>query len=169
MAKTTLLNIISLLVLVTGCRAIDDTCIACLCEFISYGTECNFMVGCQNGVCGPYGITMPFWIDAGSPTINGAVPSSSEYQQCAVDVKCAETTIRNYMTRYSQDCNGDGKVDCLDIAAIHANGPFGCRNPLRVGSTTALQNCLDRSNSITDGDSRDAEMIDVRLSKYQDY
>lgn len=28
----------------------------------------------------------------------------------------------------SQDCNGDGKVDCVDYAAIHTLGPFGCQN-----------------------------------------
>lgn len=32
---------------------------------------------------------------------------------------CAEAAVRGYMAKWASDCNGDGKVDCLDYAAIH--------------------------------------------------
>ena len=31
------------------------------------------------------------------------------------------------MSKWSQDCNQDGRVDCLDFAAIHVTGGSNCR------------------------------------------
>ncbi|XP_018028109.2 invertebrate-type lysozyme 3, partial [Hyalella azteca] len=49
------------------------------------------------------------------------------FANCANDVFCAADTVINYMTKFRQDCNGDGLVDCEDFAYIHVLGGYGCR------------------------------------------
>lgn len=46
-----------------------DTCFGCICEAAS---RCDRRIGCdQQGTCGLFQITRPYWIDAGSPLIVG--------------------------------------------------------------------------------------------------
>ncbi|XP_054266716.1 invertebrate-type lysozyme 3-like [Macrosteles quadrilineatus] len=142
----TLLFISSLVFLVGGCLCIDSACVKCLCEFINEESSCSYLVGCHNDVCGPYGITEPYWTDAGRPRYENG-KSKNKYKECTNSASCAELTIKNYMDKYAQDCNDDGRIDCYDYAAIHANGPAGCKGSLRRGSIKVLRKCLDRSNS----------------------
>ncbi|XP_054266715.1 invertebrate-type lysozyme 3-like [Macrosteles quadrilineatus] len=134
-----------LLFLVVGSRSIDDGCIKCLCEAINEAPICNYQVGCHDGVCGPYAITMPYWVDGGRPTVgleDRNVPST--YEKCSNDVTCAEATIRGYMNKFHQDCNQDGSEDCFDYAAVHFHGGYNCNQPLREPVRRALDNCLRR-------------------------
>lgn len=43
---------------------------------------------------------------------------------------------------FLQDCNGDGKLDCDDFAAIHVLGGYGCRGvPLPNDYLARYQQC----------------------------
>lgn len=41
-----------------------------------------------------------------------------------------------------QDCNGDGVINCLDYAAIHRLGGYGCRGPTDQPYHDKFYNCL---------------------------
>nr|CAD7571201.1 unnamed protein product [Timema californicum] len=43
--------------------------------------------------------------------------------------------------RVSQDCNGDGRVDCFDYAAIHRLGGYGCNGALDFNYQNKFQQC----------------------------
>jgi len=79
---------------------------------------------------------------------------SAAYANCVNDPYCAANTIQNYMTKFGQDCNDDGTIDCYDFAAIHKLGGYGCKGELSYQYQTQLTNCL---NSF--------QHIDVRISK----
>lgn len=59
--------------LLTGARGlanVSPSCIQCLCESISGGPACVLRGGtCHDGVCGVFAITLPYWQDAGRPTV----------------------------------------------------------------------------------------------------
>lgn len=45
--------------------------------------------GCEGDVCGMFGITRPFWVDAGGPTVDGGRAASSygnvaSYKHCEI-------------------------------------------------------------------------------------
>lgn len=46
------------------------------------------------------------------------------------------------MTKFGQDCNGDGVINCYDHAAIHKLGGYGCKGDLTVSYATKLDQCL---------------------------
>ncbi|XP_074595709.1 uncharacterized protein LOC141850866 isoform X2 [Brevipalpus obovatus] len=91
---------------------IDISCLQCLCQA---STGCNIDKQCNGEVCGPYLISWPYWADSGKP--------GSDFVSCALNAKCAESTVRNYMLRFGRDCNRDGRIDCNDFALIHKHGP----------------------------------------------
>lgn len=64
------------------------------------------------------------------------------YANCVNDPYCAANTIQNYMSKFGQDCNGDGGVDCYDYAAIHKLGGYGCKGELSYQYQSALDKCL---------------------------
>ena len=49
---------------------------------------------------------------------------SGNFKKCAFDKKCAEVTIRNYMTMYGKDCDSDGSITCLDYGLMYPIGPY---------------------------------------------
>ncbi|XP_059475804.1 lysozyme-like [Neocloeon triangulifer] len=103
-------------------------CLGCICEAIS---NCNRTLTCSGDVCGLFRITWAYWSDAGKPVLQGDNPSADgAYGRCTVDPYCAALTVQQYMTKYSQDCNRDGSVDCTDFARIHKLGGYGCGAPL---------------------------------------
>lgn len=65
------------------------------------------------------------------------------YDNCVNEPFCAARTIQNYMKRYGQDCNNDGKVDCIDYAKIHIFGGYGCQGELNYKYKTAFDNCIN--------------------------
>ncbi|CAG0906464.1 unnamed protein product [Darwinula stevensoni] len=123
-----------------------DDCVACFCAgssgcFTSAG--CTWSGGSQ--YCGPFHISRPYWIDAGSPVREGGNPQSpNPFEECTTDYSCATRTIRSYMERFKQDCNGDGVIDCLDFALIHNQGGYGCRvpNPDSIPLYGTVRECM---------------------------
>ncbi|XP_018332491.1 invertebrate-type lysozyme 3 [Agrilus planipennis] len=108
-----------------GDLPVNQACLGCLCEAIS---GCDLNKKCSGDVCGPFQMTWPYWADGGKPTINKESPDSpTAYANCANDPYCAALAVQGYMSKYQQDCNGDGKIDCDDFAAIHKIGGYGCR------------------------------------------
>ncbi|KAL7300141.1 hypothetical protein TKK_0007143 [Trichogramma kaykai] len=102
----------------------DQICLGCICEAAS---GCNTTVGCVGDVCGPFRITWGYWADAGKPTVgNQPATSNTAFARCVNDVNCAARAVQGYMEKYSQDCNGDGVIDCEDYARIHYLGGYGC-------------------------------------------
>lgn len=96
----------------------DRHCLDCICQASS---GCKQNIQCHNNgngqyYCGPYQISWAYWSDAGKP---GDAGFANDFEQCLVKKSCSEATIRGYMKKYANDCNGDGHVDCLDYAAIH--------------------------------------------------
>lgn len=41
-----------------------------------------------------------------------------------------------------QDCNGDGRINCYDHAAIHVKGGYGCKEPLPEKYSYVFENCV---------------------------
>ncbi|XP_075209766.1 invertebrate-type lysozyme 3-like [Lycorma delicatula] len=122
-------------------EVISDKCVNCICIAIS---NCNQNLGCDNGACGALRITEPFWIDAYRPVVGDDDPySTGAYARCAIDKTCATKAEKNYMKRYKTDCNGDGKIECIDFALIHRLGPFGCNGTVDSSYTDAIKNCIN--------------------------
>ncbi|KAL1461070.1 hypothetical protein WDU94_013001 [Cyamophila willieti] len=121
-------------------QPIDQICLGCICHGMSL---CNQTIGCNGDTCGAFKITWAYWSDAGKPTINGIDPNSADgYSRCTNDPVCAGKAVENYMTKYSQDCNGDGAIDCRDYASIHRLGGYGCNAPLDPTYLARFNKCL---------------------------
>ncbi|CAH1972053.1 unnamed protein product [Acanthoscelides obtectus] len=104
---------------------VNQQCLGCICEGIS---ACNTSSTCDGDVCGPFKITWAYWADAGKPTVGGESPeAATAYAHCASDTYCSALAVQGYMSKFQQDCNGDGKIDCDDFAAIHKFGGYGCK------------------------------------------
>lgn len=80
---------------------------------------------CENYFCGPYQLSYTYWSEAGKPGNN---QGARDYEKCARDKTCAEQTVRAYFKKYKRDCNGDGIIDCRDMAAMHKGGPQSCNS-----------------------------------------
>uniref|UniRef100_A0A1B6M6F3 lysozyme n=1 Tax=Graphocephala atropunctata TaxID=36148 RepID=A0A1B6M6F3_9HEMI len=131
-----------------GIVDIPSSCIQCLCEAVSGPLSCvpGHFGSCQDGVCGLYSITRPYWEHAGELTVGlNDQNSKNAFENCALDPTCSVATIRSYMVRFQQDCNNDGKVDCHDFTAIHFHGGYSCNRSLSESVTTGLNKCLGAS------------------------
>lgn len=78
---------------------------------------------CESYYCGQYQISYTYWAEAGKPATAAGV---REHEKCARDRNCSEQAVRAYFKRYKRDCNNDGVIDCLDMAALHKGGPMSC-------------------------------------------
>ncbi|KAF2351631.1 Invertebrate-type lysozyme [Trinorchestia longiramus] len=109
---------------------LDESCLGCLCEASS---NCSTSAGCTEPYpggffCGPFLISRGYWTDAGKPILGGDDPNrESAFANCANDIFCAADTVINYMSKFRQDCNGDGLMNCDDYAHIHVLGGYGCK------------------------------------------
>ncbi|XP_031622100.1 lysozyme-like [Contarinia nasturtii] len=124
----------------SGESPVTQTCLGCICEAIS---GCNRTAICTGEVCGLFRLTWGYWADSGKPTIAGESPTSeTAYANCANDAYCAASAVQGYMTRFGQDCNGDGKINCYDHAAIHYKGGYGCKGDLPEKYGNVFNSCL---------------------------
>lgn len=64
------------------------------------------------------------------------------YANCANDPYCAASAVQKYMSKYNQDCNGDGKIDCRDHMNIHYLGGYNCRGALPPIQGERFEQCL---------------------------
>lgn len=78
---------------------------------------------CETYYCGQYQISYTYWAEAGKPGNNQGL---RDYEKCAREKSCAEQTVRAYFKKFKKDCNNDGHIDCLDMAALHKGGPNSC-------------------------------------------
>ncbi|KAL1117671.1 hypothetical protein AAG570_003986 [Ranatra chinensis] len=59
---------------------LDEVCLGCMCEAVS---DCNRSLRCQEGVCGLFRITKPYWMDANRPT----VPQDQPTDELGMDIE----------------------------------------------------------------------------------
>jgi len=91
-----------LFILLAEPEAMTPECLQCLCEGAS---GCKQDLGCDNGVCGPFQITRPYWLDAGKPTVKDDRRGSKNpaaYAECANNMECSGRAVTAYMKRYAQ-------------------------------------------------------------------
>ncbi|KAK4879068.1 hypothetical protein RN001_007214 [Aquatica leii] len=86
----------------------------------------------QSGeLCGPFGITKNYWLEANSPTVHRVASTDpAAFETCIGSAFCNYFVLQRYMEKYKKDCNGDGKIDCDDFAAILRLGPKKCDGEL---------------------------------------
>lgn len=144
-------------------KPVTEDCLECLCETQS---GCDAQPICVNGACGIFRITLGFWKEAGELTLSNETSLSqggglivwsrifslftyllthlSAFTDCVNDPYCAANTIQNYMYKNGQDCNGDGKIDCLDFAALHKLGNLRCQAELPYSFAKPFNKCLKK-------------------------
>ncbi|KAG7158301.1 lysozyme-like isoform X1 [Homarus americanus] len=143
LVKTALLGLTAAIMVIMVCsqaaeNVVSSNCMGCLCEA---STRCNASAGCTTPYpggyfCGAFLLSWAFWADAGKPVIKNDDPEKKgAFENCAFDLPCAAKAVRQYMKKFSagvqgvnNDCNGDGKVDCVDFAFMHMLGGFGCHD-----------------------------------------
>ncbi|XP_055535877.1 lysozyme-like [Wyeomyia smithii] len=119
---------------------VTEVCLRCICDASS---GCDPSVRCTGDACGMFRITWAYWADAGKPVLQGDAPESQgAYANCANDALCAARTVQGYMRKFGQDCNGDGIIDCLDHAAIHKLGGYGCKSAVPVAYQSKIDQCI---------------------------
>ncbi|XP_034231075.1 uncharacterized protein LOC117639476 [Thrips palmi] len=124
----------------------DPSCLPCICEAAS---GCDEAIGCDDrGFCGPFLLSKRYWTLAGKPLLKGdSVDRPAASSDCLRDSFCAAEAVRGYLDRFAQDCDGDRRVDCLDLARVHFQGPFNCRAPLQPPTdfSETFRRCWDAS------------------------
>ncbi|XP_014272957.1 lysozyme [Halyomorpha halys] len=132
---------------------VSELCLGCICEASS---NCDRTLGCEGGLCGLFKMTKPYWIDANKPTIPLDSPAADgAFERCSTDSVCAAEAVKNYMAKFAQDCNNDGKIDCFDYAAIHRLGGYGCQGQVDLKFSQIFRACQAQVQSL-------APSIDVR-------
>ncbi|XP_037973282.2 invertebrate-type lysozyme 3 isoform X1 [Plutella xylostella] len=125
---------------VKNAQPVTEVCLGCMCQAIS---GCKLGLQCEGETCGLFRITWAYWADAGKPTINGqSTDDPTAYKNCAVDPACAAQTVQGYMSRFGQDCNGDGVINCYDHMAIHKKGGYGCSGDLPFEYVNVFNQCI---------------------------
>lgn len=144
-------------------KPVTEDCLECLCETTS---GCDAKAICVNGACGIFRITLGFWKEGGQLTLSNETTltqtgklimmstclfvylNSSKYftafTDCVNDPHCAADTIQNYMYKYGQDCNRDGKIDCLDFGALHKMGNLACQKDMPYFFAKQFNECLKK-------------------------
>nr|CAD7397793.1 unnamed protein product [Timema cristinae] len=135
---------------------LSNLCLLCICEATSNCSKDSLAASCDEGdTCGLYALTQAYWEDAGklkvpdNPYVSEDRNITTEFGLCAQEPRCAEASVQNYMIRYAQDCNGDGKIDCFDYASIHRLGGFGCRGTLDQAYSDKVQACSQAAGLLT--------------------
>jgi len=100
----------------------EAKCLNCI-RNVSTLLGVDVMKRCEGYYCGQYQISYTYWAEAGKPGNN---QGARDYEKCARDKVCAEQTVKAYFKKFKRDCNNDGVIDCLDMAALHKAGPTSC-------------------------------------------
>lgn len=100
----------------------EAKCFSCI-RNVTTPLNINGSRRCEGYFCGPYQISYTHWAEAGKP---GNKDGIREFEKCARDTNCSEQTLRAYFRKFRRDCNNDGQIDCLDMAALHKGGPTSC-------------------------------------------
>ena len=108
---------------------------------------CNKTIPCDEkspsnrAACGPFLLDYNYWLDAAPPVHRD---SAAAFVKCANDRSCAESVVRRYLSKWANDCNADGFIDCLDYAVLHRLGPKYCNSESIYDSLyfQKFQNCF---------------------------
>lgn len=100
----------------------ETKCLACI-RNVSSLMGIDTTKRCESYYCGQFQLSYTYWAEAGKPGNN---QGSRDYEKCARDKSCAEQAVRSYFKKFKRDCNNDGLIDCLDMAALHKGGPASC-------------------------------------------
>ncbi|XP_042874738.1 lysozyme-like isoform X2 [Penaeus japonicus] len=130
---------------------VDPNCLGCLCEA---STKCNVSTACHVPYpgayfCGPFLISWAYWADAGKPIIDGDnVERKGAFESCVQDLYCGAETVRRYMAKFLDDCDGNGVVTCIDVIRTHKLGRDGCNGVISQGDKfwAQYQTCASRFN-----------------------
>ncbi|XP_068201159.1 lysozyme 2-like [Palaemon carinicauda] len=111
----------------------SDDCLRSICQAT---TGCDLTAGCHTQIggayfCGPFRISMPYWVEAGSPTLYDVIdPTINDFEECTKNFNCSAKTVVNYMQKFvirkSNDCTGDGVINCDDYMTAHFRGRHVC-------------------------------------------
>ncbi|VVC30739.1 Hypothetical protein CINCED_3A022870 [Cinara cedri] len=135
---------------------ITETCLRCICEATSscdLKLKCDENVDGDRDVCGPFRITQQDWIFGNSPVLKEEDRNLTDrlaFWRCANDLNCSKEATKHYVTRYAQDCNNDGVINCLDYASIHKFGMASCEIPLDNGYKDKYDECYKNRNNRQD-------------------
>ncbi|VVC30741.1 EF-Hand 1, calcium-binding site,Destabilase [Cinara cedri] len=125
-------------------QTITEDCFKCIVVSISLN---NGNLTCGGDLCGLFGITRAYWADSGKPVVQKDDPNDNyAYSRCAKDPACAKEATNSYLTRFAQDCNGDGFIDCSDYASIHKLGGYNCSAPLDNAYKNKYYSCYKNAN-----------------------
>lgn len=132
----------------------DSRCLNCI-RNITNIMNIDSTKRCEGYFCGPFQISYTYWAEAGKPGNN---LSSRDYEKCVRDKSCAEQTVRAYFKKFKRDCNNDGSIDCLDMAALHKGGPTSCSSDWFYKSRYWLAfnktDCMINRDNLNDGSSK---------------
>uniref|UniRef100_A0A914VET0 lysozyme n=1 Tax=Plectus sambesii TaxID=2011161 RepID=A0A914VET0_9BILA len=88
---------------------------------------------------GIFQISLPYYNDCGAP---GKLPgdnTNQAWRRCSNDIKCAVQCIKNYVKRYSINCQSTG---CEQTVRLHHGGPNGCIGGVTDGFWKETAACL---------------------------
>ncbi|XP_011313368.1 lysozyme [Fopius arisanus] len=123
-------------------QQMSRTCMGCICEAAS---GCDMSSGCSGDVCGPFRITLAYWLDSGKPTLNEESTSApGAWTRCVNDPFCGAKAVQGYMNQYAQDCNSDGVINCDDFVRIHRFGGYGCSGQLDPKYESKYITCIKK-------------------------
>ena len=127
--------IISVLFLVSldVTAAINDKCLACICQIESGCRPLKCQRDVYSDSCGYYQLKSGYWKDCGSP--------GGSLQACAADKSCSSKCVQAYMKRYASRCTKGRTPTCQDYARIHNGGPNGCRSSSTLGYASKIAKC----------------------------
>ncbi|XP_055383328.1 uncharacterized protein LOC129613342 [Condylostylus longicornis] len=103
----------------------SDLCIECICNVMS---GCRSSTGCFANRCGPFNISDTFWSTGGAPKLSDNDSDAVAFERCANNKGCASQAVKQALSLYSTDCNGDNQITCSDYLAIHMLNAKNCRN-----------------------------------------
>ncbi|KAK4297127.1 hypothetical protein Pmani_030431 [Petrolisthes manimaculis] len=82
-------------------------------------------------VCGPWAITLGYWIDGGR--------HGEDFYTCGSDWDCSEATVRSYLSRWVTTPD----ATCETYARTHVGGPYGADADYTLEYWYSVKDCLD--------------------------
>ncbi len=128
-------SVISMLLIVSlGVNnAVDDKCLACICQVESECKPLRCKWDVYSNSCGYYQLKHEYWKDCGSP--------GGSLEACAINKSCADKCVRTYMNRYGSRCVRGRTPTCQDYARVHNGGPNGCRSAVTSSYGNKVARC----------------------------
>ncbi|KAK3856564.1 hypothetical protein Pcinc_037123 [Petrolisthes cinctipes] len=94
-----------------------------------------------NAQADPYVVQPTVWVVCVRPP---PTATKGAFENCVNDLYCAAQTVRNYMAKFSDDCDKDGHVTCTDIVLIHKLGYLACGSSLQGHFGNKFEQCRSK-------------------------